>query len=129
MGEKIPYKARKPGGGRKKRKPEYDAGKKRKSTTAQLDFTSLIAEKAAAKDALVYDIAALEENVNNLKTELKEKKAELKKLDTEITKLEEQKAAFNAKAAADAQKAELEETIQKLMTDEVSAAEILEKLK
>ena len=129
MGEKIPYKARKPGGGRKKRKPEYDAGKKRKSTTAQLDFTSLIAEKAAAKDALVSDIAALEENVNNLKTELKEKKAELKKLDTEITKLEEQKAAFDAKAAADAQKAELEETIQKLMTDGVSAAEILEKLK
>ena len=129
MGEKIPYRARKPGGGRKKRKPEYDAGKKRKSTTAQLDFTSLIAEKAAAKDALVSDIAALEENVNNLKTELKEKKAELKKLDTEITKLEEQKAAFDAKAAADAQKAELEETIQKLMTDGVSAAEILEKLK
>ena len=128
MGEKIPYKTRNPGGGRKKRKPEYDAGKKRKSTTAQLDFTSLIAEKAAAKDALVSDIAALEENVNNLKTELKEKKAELKKLDTEITKLEEQKAAFDAKAAADAQKAELEETIQKLMTDGVSAAEILEKL-
>ena len=129
MGEKIPYMARKPGGGRKKRKPEYDAGKKRKSTTAQLDFTSLIAEKAAAKDALVSDIAALEENVKNLKTELKEKKAELKKRDTEITKLEEQKAVFDAKAAADAQKAELEETIQKLMTDGVSAAEILEKLK
>ena len=27
MGEKRPYKARKPGGGRKKSKPEYDAGK------------------------------------------------------------------------------------------------------
>ena len=26
MGEKIPYKARNPGGGRKKLKPEYDAG-------------------------------------------------------------------------------------------------------
>ena len=129
MGEKIPYKARKPGGGRKKRKPEYDAGKKRKSTTAQLDFTSLIAEKAAAKDALVSDIAALEENVNNLKTELKEKKAELKKLDTEITKLEEQKAAFDAREAEEAKKAELEEMIQKLMADGVSAAEILEKLK
>ena len=129
MGEKIPYMARKPGGGRKKRKPEYDAGKKRKSTTAQLDFTSLIAEKAAAKDALVSDIAALEENVNNLKTELKEKKAELKKLDTEITKLEEQKAAFDAREAEEAKKAELEETIQKLMADGVSAAEILEKLK
>ena len=129
MGEKIPYKARKPGGGRKKRKPEYDAGKKRKSATAQLDFTSLIAEKAAAKDALVSDIAALEENVNNLKTELKEKKAELKKLDTELSKLEAQKAEADAKAAAEAQKAELEETIQKLMADGVSAAEILEKLK
>ena len=33
------------------------------------------------------------------------------------------------KAAAEAQKAELEETIQKLMADGVSAAEILEKLK
>ena len=129
MGEKIPYMARKPGGGRKKQKPEYDAGKKRKSTTAQLDFTSLIAEKAAAKDALVSDIAALEENVNNLKSELKEKKAELKKLDTELGKLEEQKAEADAKAAAEAQKAELDETIQKLMADGVSAAEILEKLK
>ena len=129
MGEKIPYMARKPGGGRKKRKPEYDAGKKRKSTTAQLDFTSLIAEKAAAKDALVSDIAALEENVNNLKSELKEKKAELKKLDTELGKLEAQKAEADAKAAQEAQKAELEETIQKLMADGVSAAEILEKLK
>ena len=129
MGEKIPYKARKPGGGRKKRKPEYDAGKKRKYTTDKLDFTYIIAEKAAAKDALVSDIAALEENVKNLKTELKEKKAELKKLDTEITKLEEHKAACDAKAAAEAQKAELEEKIQKLMADGVSAAEILENLK
>lgn len=34
MGEKIPYKARKPGSGRKKLKPEYDAGKKLKE---QLD--------------------------------------------------------------------------------------------
>lgn len=30
MGEKIPYKARNPGGGRKKLKPEYNAGKKLK---------------------------------------------------------------------------------------------------
>lgn len=100
-----------------------------KSTTAQLDFTSLIAEKAAAKDALTADIAALEENVNNLKNELKEKKVELKKLDTELSKLESKKVEADAKAAAEAQKAELEETIQKLMADGVSAAEILEKLK
>lgn len=36
MGEKRPYKARKPGGGRKKRKPEYDAGKNLKE---QMDAT------------------------------------------------------------------------------------------
>ena len=93
-----------------------------KVKVAQLDFTSLIAEKAAAKDALVSDIAALEENVNNLKNELK-------KLDTELGKLEAQKAEADAKAAAEVQKAELQEAIQKLMADGVSAAEILEKLK
>ena len=100
-----------------------------KVKVAQLEFTSLIAEKAAAKDALVSDIAALEENVNTLKAELKEKKAELKKLDTELGKLEAQKAEADAKAVEEAKKAELEEMIQKLMADGVSAAEILEKLK
>lgn len=100
-----------------------------KPTTAQLDFTSLIAEKSSAKEALVADIASLEENLAALKADLKVKKAELKKLDTEITKLEEQKAAFDAAQAEEAKKAELEETIQKLMADGVSAAEILEKLK
>ena len=107
-------------------------GSKNKAKTLSIpttDFTSLIADKAAAKDALVSDIAALEENVNNLKNELKEKKVELKKLDTELSKLEEQKAEADAKAAEEAQRAELEDTIQKLMATGVSAAEILEKLK
>ena len=110
-------------------RPKGSKNKAKTSSIATTDFTSLIAEKAAAKDALVSDIAALEENVNNLKTELKAKKAELKKLDTELGKLEEQKAAFDAREAEEAKKAELEETIQKLMADGVSAAEILEKLK
>ena len=106
-------------------------GSKNKAKTAipTTDFDALIAEKAEAKDALVSDIAALEENVNNLKAELKEKKAELKKLDTELAKLEEQKAEADAKAAEEAQRAELEDTIQKLMATGVTAAEILEKLK
>ena len=39
MDEKIPYKARKPGGGRKKRKPEYDAGKRLKE---QLDVAVVL---------------------------------------------------------------------------------------
>ena len=100
-----------------------------KPTTQSTDFTSLIAEKSSAKEALVADIATLEENLANIRACLKAKKAELKKLDTEITKLEEQKAAFDAREAEEAKKAELEEMIQKLMADGMSASEILEKLK
>ena len=100
-----------------------------KSTISTADFDALIAEKSSTKEVLVADIATLEENLANIKADLKAKKAELKKLDTELSKLEAQKAEADAKAAADAQKAELEETIQKLMADGVSAAEILEKLK
>ena len=103
-------------------RPKGSKNKAKTSSIPTADFTSLIAEKAAAKDALVSDIAALEENVNNLKNELK-------KLDTELGKLEAQKAEADAKAAAEVQKAELQEAIQKLMADGVSAAEILEKLK
>lgn len=101
----------------------------RKATIPTADFDALIAEKSSSKEALVADIAALEENLTSIKEELKAKKAELKKLDTELGKLEEQKAAFDAAEAEKAKKAELEETIQKLMADGVSAAEILEKLK
>ena len=100
-----------------------------KPTTQPTDFTSLIAEKSSSKEALVADIATLEENLTSIREELKAKKAELKKLDTELGKLEEQKAAFDAAEAEKAKKAELEEMIQKLMADGVSAAEILEKLK
>lgn len=102
---------------------------KAKPTTQSIDFTTLIAEKSSTKEALVADIAVLEENLTSIREELKAKKAELKKLDTELGKLEEQKAAFDAREAEEAKKAELEEMIQKLMADGVSAAEILEKLK
>ena len=102
---------------------------KAKVTIPTTDFTSLIAEKAAAKDALVSDIAALEENVNNLKSELKEKKAELKKLDTELSKLEAKKAKADAKAAEEAKKTEAESVLKKLLAEGMSADEILAKLK
>ena len=106
-------------------------GSKNKVKTAipTTDFDALIAEKAEAKDALTAEVATLEENLESIKADLKTKKAELKKLDTELSKLEAQKAEADAKAAAEAQKAELQEAIQKLMADGVSAAEILEKLK
>ena len=102
---------------------------KAKITVAQVDFDALIAEKAEAKDALTADITALEENLESIKADLKTKKAELKKLDTELSKLEAKKAEMEAREAEEAKKAELEETIQKLMATGVSAAEILEKLK
>ena len=101
----------------------------RKITVANNDYEALITEKSSAKESLTVEIASLEENLASIKADLKAKKAELKKLDTELSKLEEQKAAFDAAAAEAAKKAELEETIQKLMADGVSAAEILEKLK
>ena len=110
-------------------RPKGSKNKVKSTNTQPIDFTSLIAEKSSTKEALVADIATLEENLTSIREELKSKKAELKKLDTELGKLEEQKAAFDAREAEEAKKAELEETIQKLMADGVSAAEILEKLK
>ena len=112
--------------GSKNKAPRKTAKPTSISTT---DFISLIAEKSSSKEALVADIATLEENLTSIREKLKAKKAELKRLDTELGKLEEQKAAFDAREAEETKKAELEEMIQKLMADGVSAAEILEKLK
>lgn len=102
---------------------------KAKVTIPTTDFDTLIAEKSSSKEALVADIASLEENLTAIKADLKAKKAELKKLDTELGKLEEQKAAFDAAQAEETKKAELESVLQKLMADGMSASEILEKLK
>ena len=110
-------------------RPKGSKNKAKSTTISTTDFTSLIAEKSSTKEALVADIATLEENLANIKAGLKAKKAELKTVEKELGKLEEQKAAFDAAQAEEAKKAELEETIQKLMADGVSAAEILEKLK
>ena len=60
------------------------------STTQPIDFTSLIAEKSSSKEALVADIATLEENLTAIREELKAKKAELKTVEKELGKLEEQ---------------------------------------
>ena len=110
-------------------RPKGSKNKAKTTIPTTTDFAALIAEKAAAKESLTADITVLEENLETIKADLKTKKAELKKLDNELSKLEEQKAKADAKAAEEAQRAELEDTIQKLMATGVSAAEILEKLK
>ncbi len=49
MGEKRAYKSRKPGGGRKKLKPEYDGGKNLKE---QMDAAVALYDEAAPSDPL-----------------------------------------------------------------------------
>ena len=97
------------------------------------DFASQIAEKQSIIESLNTEIASITANIDSLKADLKAKRTALKSAEKEagpeLGKLEEQKAAFDAREAEEAKKAELEETIQKLMADGVSAAEILEKLK
>ena len=107
--------------------PRTKGSKNKVKTVPTTDFAALIAEKASAKENLTAEIATLEENLETIKADLKAKKAEVKKLDIELSKLEEQKAEADAKAAEEAQRAELEETIQKLMAEGVTAAEILGK--
>ena len=110
-------------------RPKGSKNKVRSTSIPTTDFEALIAEKSSAKESLTVEIASLEENLTGIREALKAKKAELKTVEKELGKLEEQKAAFDAAQAEEAKKAELEETIQKLMAEGVSAAEILEKLK
>lgn len=110
-------------------RPKGSKNKVKSTSIPTTDFEALIAEKSSAKESLTVEIASLEENLTGIREALKAKKAELKTVEKELGKLEEQKAAFDAAQAEEAKKAELEETIQKLMAEGVSAAEILEKLK
>ena len=110
-------------------RPKGSKNKVKPTNTQPIDFTSLIAEKSSSKEALVADIATLEENLTSIREELKAKKAELKTVEKELVKLAEQKAEVEAREAEEEKKAELESVLQKLMADGVSAAEILEKLK
>ena len=73
-------------------RPKGSKNKAKTSSIATTDFTSLIAEKAEAKESLTAEVATLEENLESIKADLKTKKAELKKLDTELAKLEAKKA-------------------------------------
>ena len=63
-------------------RPKGSKNKAKTSSIPTTDFTSLIAQKAAAKESLTAEVATLEENLETIKADLKAKKAELKKLDT-----------------------------------------------
>ena len=104
-------------------------GSKNKPKTATADFTSQIAEKQSAREALSAEITSITTNMESLKADLKEKKTALKAAQKELTKLEVKKAAADQKAAEAAKKAEDEDVLKKLLASGVSADEILAKLK
>ena len=104
-------------------------GSKNKPKTVTADFATQLAEKQSAKDALTAEIASITANINTLKADLKEKKTALKKAEKEVASLEAKKAKADAQAAEEAQKAEAESVVKRLLASGRSADEILEKLK
>ena len=102
---------------------------KKNIAAANVDYAAQIAEKQAAKAELTEQVNAKNEQLDALKAELKELNRQVKSLDKEIAKLETAQAEQEAAQAEEAKKAELENVLQQLMADGMSAQDILEKLK
>ena len=91
-------------------------GSKNKPQTVTADFATQIAEKQSAREAIFAEIASITTNIDTLKADLKAKKTALKKAEKVVASLE-------------AEKAEAEAMLKKLLASGMSADEILEKLK
>ncbi|MFQ7588899.1 MAG: hypothetical protein ACLTS5_03865 [Faecalibacterium prausnitzii] len=105
-------------------------GSKNKTVTRKtvVDYAAVIAEKAAAKEKIESEVAAMIANIDDLKAQLKMKKDELKAATKELTKAEAKKAAIEKKAAEEAKKGEAEDVLKKLLASGMTAEEILAKL-
>ena len=105
-------------------------GSKNKTVTRKtvVDYAAVIAEKAAAKEKIESEVAAMIANIDDLKAQLKMKKDELKAATKELTKAEAKKAAIEKKAAEEAKKGEAEDVLKKLLASGMTAEEILSKL-
>ena len=105
-------------------------GSKNKTVTRKtvVDYAAVIAEKAAAKEKIESEVAAMNANIDDLKAQLKMKKDELKAATKELTKAEAKKAAIEKKAAEEAKKGEAEDVLKKLLASGMTAEEILAKL-
>lgn len=105
-------------------------GSKNKTVTRKtvVDYAAVIAEKAAAKEKIESEVAAMIANIDELKAQLKMKKDELKAATKELTKAEAKKAAIEKKAAEEAKKGEAEDVLKKLLASGMTAEEILAKL-
>ena len=100
-------------------------GSKNKTRTvkAAVDYAAVVAEKAAEKEKIESEVAALTANIDDLKAQLKTKKTELKAATKNLAK-----AAAEAKAAEEAKKGEAEDVLKKLLASGMTAEEILAKL-
>ena len=105
-------------------------GSKNKTVTRKtvVDYAAVIAEKAAAKEKIESEVAAMIANIDDLKAQLKMKKDELKAATKELTKAEAKKAAIDKKAAEEAKNGEAEDVLKKLLASGMTAEEILAKL-
>ena len=105
-------------------------GSKNKPKAAKVttDFAAAIAEKTAEKAQLEQNIADTLEQINGLKAQLKSNRAALKSAEETIAKLETKKASADAKAALNAQKTELDSTVEKLLSEGLTMEEILGRL-
>lgn len=105
-------------------------GSKNKTVTRKtvVDYAAVIAEKAAAKEKIESEVAAMIANIDDLKAQLKMKKDELKAATKELTKAEAKKATIEKKAAEEAKKGEAEDVLKKLLASGMTAEEILAKL-
>ena len=105
-------------------------GSKNKPKVANVttDFAAAIAEKTAEKAQLEQNIADTLEQISSLKAQLKSNRAALKSAEKAIAKLEAKKASADAKAALNAQKTELDSTVEKLLAEGLTMEEILGRL-
>lgn len=105
-------------------------GSKNKTRTvkATVDYAAIVAEKAAEREKIESEVAALIANIDDLKAQLKTKKVELKAATKDLAKAEAKKDAVEAKAAEEAKKGEAEDVLKKLLASGMTAEEILAKL-
>ena len=101
---------------------------KKNIAAANVDYAAQIAEKMSARADVDQQIQSKTDEIATLKAELKTLKAQAKSLDKEIDKLQADQAAQEAAEAEAAKRVELEDVLKKLMTDGISAQEILDKL-
>lgn len=111
-------------------------GSKNKVKAAGVDYENLIAAAQKEKEEAEAEVAKTNASIEELKTDLqsmketlKMQKADVKAAEKKLTKLEEKKAKADIAAEAEAKKIQAQEKINQLLTNGMSADEILEKLK